>query len=346
MLYFRNYQPKKAVICPLFFQRAMGENYVSDKLITYMVPKEFPLEGSPEFTVSVNGVYTGVYNDLNYWKGNVGFCYFDFQSGYDVWVSVTSATSFASYKLFPASTQINSKRNGNTIHFKINKADHNFTIVYDKDYQGKAIHLFANSIDKKMPDPADTTVIFFAPGYHDLRKLYKDGDLVIGGDQIVYIAGGAVVDGEISIYKGTRAKEGGRGMIMNTRNQMLLTVAESLECKVEGIVVHGHRAPGWITGINRSQHITFDGLKIISTRNASTDGCDISNSSHITLRNLFIRSCDDAIAIKGLMHGMQPADCLPNKNMLFENLQLWNDCNNAFAMGAETRASVYENIRI
>jgi polygalacturonase len=84
-------------------------------------------------------------------------------------------------------------------------------------------------------------------------------------------------------------------------------------------------------------------MKTVSPRYASTDGFDISNSNNIRISNCFVRTCDDAIAIKGLVKD-KPANCPPNENLLFENLHLWNDCNNAICLGAETRASKYENI--
>ena len=82
----------------------------------------------------------------------------------------------------------------------------------------------------------------------------------------------------------------------------------------------------------------------ISGHYASTDGIDVCNSQDCTFDNCFVRASDDAIAIKGLERG-SPAHCLPNRNLVFRRMQLWNDCNNAFGLGAETRAAVYENIR-
>lgn len=62
---------------------------------------------------------------------------------------------------------------------------------------------------------------------------------------------------------------------------------------------------------------------------------------------MFIRACDDAIAIKGMAPSTTlPSNYKPNRNLTFERIQLWNDANNAFGLGAETQASIYENISL
>ena len=141
-------------------------------------------------------------------------------------------------------------------------------------------------------------------------------------------------------------------MIMNKEekgmdNRVVLSVSASTGGTIEGIIIHGHRAPGWVCTNDKSSGLSYRNVKIISTRYASTDGIDINQCTDFTFENMFIRSCDDAVAIKGLdAETSAPADCRPNKNLLFEKMQLWNDCNNAFGMGAETRASLYENISL
>ena len=194
----------------------------------------------------------------------------------------------------------------------------------------------------------DRKLIYFGPGYYDLRKLIGDGTLTVPDGWDVYIAAGAVVYGRIDAWgtgKGTRLR--GRGMVYNDENNtaMIFTVTKSTGMEVEGLTFHCHRPQCWQVGVTQCTGVKFDGVKIICTRYASTDGLDVINSQDCTFSNMFIRANDDAVAIKGLQDA-RPADCLPNRNLLFENIQLWNDCNCAFGMGAETRASAYENIRL
>ena len=84
-----------------FAQKAMGQNYSSGQLMTYTVPEEYPLEGSQKFNVSVNGYYTGIYNDNNLWGGNVNFGYFDFEAGNSVNIVVSYSGSIDSFEILP-----------------------------------------------------------------------------------------------------------------------------------------------------------------------------------------------------------------------------------------------------
>jgi len=182
-------------------------------------------------------------------------------------------------------------------------------------------------------------LIFFGPGYHKLEK-----PLNVPTGTNVYIAGGAVVDGSIELKNNQGSSIAGRGILMSTLpGGLVLGASHSSDIKIDGIIVCSHRNPGWTVGFHQVSNVMVSNLKIVSPRYASTDGFDISNSNNIRIGNCFVRTCDDAVAIKGLAKGT-PADCPPNEHLFFENLQLWNDCNNAMCLGAETRASKYENI--
>lgn len=130
---------------------------------------------------------------------------------------------------------------------------------------------------------------------------------------------------------------------VNTYLNMPVAVTYSTNIAISGILVNSHRNPGWSMSAHMTQGLTVRDVKVVSTRYASTDGFDLSNSSNVLLDNLFIRSCDDCISVKGLGSGA-PADSPANENIRLENLVLWNDCNNAVVLGEESVASAYRNI--
>jgi hypothetical protein len=322
-----------------FQKNAMGENFSSSTFKTYTVPDAYPQEGAALFNIAVNGKYTGIYTDLNAWKELVSFGYFDFKPGKEVEIRVTVAKPFSSYKILPESNLVSSKRMGQTITFKLKDVDKFFSFVFDDEYKESTLHLFANSIDKDAPGNARKDLIFFGPGYHKLKN-----PLSVPTGTNIYIAGGAVVDGNIELRNNQGSSIKGRGILMSTLpGGLVLGTSHSSDIKLEGIIVCSHRNPGWTVGFHQVSNANVENLKIFSPRYASTDGFDISNSNNIRIRNCFVRTCDDAIAIKGLGKEM-PANCPPNEHLFFDNLQLWNDCNNAMCLGAETRASKYENI--
>lgn len=324
-----------------FEDLSQGMDYKSDELITYSVPEGYPQEGDPLFNVSINKVFTGVYTDINAWQKQVSFAYFDFAPGKEVEVNVTTSKSFNSYKILPESANIISSGEGNNIRFKMKDGYQNLSIIFDNNYKGNTLHLFANAIDTDAPTGPDENLIYFGPGYHDLSK--SNGGQLVTGNKDVYIAGGAVVNGSM-VVGGNGNHVYGHGIMMKTTpNNLVLIANYARNALIEGIIVCSHRDGGWTVGMHEASDITVQNVKVVSTRYASTDGFDIVNTNNVTMKNTFIRSCDDAIAIKGLINNT-PALCPPNEKMLFEKLQIWNDCNNAMCLGAETRASRYEDI--
>jgi hypothetical protein len=326
-----------------FLHQAKGEDFSSEDVITYRVPDEYPQEGTSPFTIAVNGKYTGVYTDYNAWKNLICFSYFDFAPSKEVEVVLTVAIPFTNYKILPESNSIVSTRDGQAIRFQLKESDKNLSVVFDDNYMGNVLHLFANTIDREAPVKSTDNLIYFGKGYHDLEKMYG-GPLTISGNKKIYIVGGAVVNGTIRIEKGDGNTISGHGVLMRTvPGGLILTIAHSKNVNLDGIIACSHRNPGWTVGLHESSNVKVKNAKVVSPHYASTDGFDIVNSNHIYFSDVFVRACDDAITIKGLAKG-NPADCPPNENMYFERLQIWNDCNNAMCVGEESRAKRYDNI--
>lgn len=326
---------------------------------TYAVPAEYPhMSGAPRFNVSVNNYYVGLFNDNNFWGGNVAFGSFDFDDGQVVDVEIASRTSIEAFEILPKSVELEDvyQSTDKSIHLKIKKADQQLTLIINDEYTKDVLHLFCNSIDKDAPVvdapngykyDVKQGIHYFGPGYYDLDDYFANGTLSVRGNKKIYLAGGAVVDGQLAISGGNGAQIYGRGLLMNAEPKVVASISQSENCDISGIMIHGHRAQCWCTVVDNSNKINFENVKIITTRYASTDGLDINHCSDCNFHNMFIRSCDDAVAIKGLSAETNaPVDCPANKNLIFTEMKLWNDCNNAFGMGAETRASVYENIQL
>ena len=339
-----------------------GEDYTApdSSLITHAVVKEFPMEAKPTYTVTVNGKKVGLYNDMSHWGGVVNFGSFEFKNGKEITIRITYAGDMKSYEVLPIKKldllSVN-KTGKHTIEIKTNRADQNITVIVNGEPKKDVLHLFCNSVDVKAPAVPDSKgyhcyenlkLHYFGPGFHDLKKIFKDRDMLVLNDGWkVYIAGGAVLYGRIGLWgtnKGTKVY--GRGMVYNDTNNTRV-IFEANECKgadVEGVLFHCHRAGVWQVVINHCRNVEFKGVKILSTRYASTDGLDIVNSQQCAFLNTFIRANDDAIAIKGL-DSRKPAECPPTSNLTFCGMQLWNDCNCAMGIGAENHCSLYENIR-
>ena len=85
----------------------------------------------------------------------------------------------------------------------------------------------------------------------------------------------------------------------------------------------------------------------------STDGFNPCNSRDDTIERSFFRTGDDCIAIKGNTGGnvltephIPPSSQPPVENITISNCTFWCDNNEVVAIGAETRARYFRNIRV
>lgn len=340
-------------------ERCKGQDSidVAGVFVTHRLPKQYlSIENCHLFNVAVNGADVALYDDHNVWGGRLNFGSFEFEDGQEVEIVISSREPIQTYELLPRSVKYELVDAGDYgLTLRMSRANQKLTLIINGDPKTHSVlHLFCNSIDHDNPRPDITSgyvydeklkLHYFGPGYHDADAMFS-GKLKISANQRIYVAAGAVVRGCLGIERGNGAKIYGRGMVFTdtqTRGGMMLTVSHSDSCIVQGLTFHRHAKDCWQTGTNNSRHITFDNLNIISAHYASTDGIDVCNSQDCTFENCFVRASDDAIAIKGLEKG-KPADCTPCRNLVFRHMQLWNDCNNGFGMGAETHAAAYENI--
>ena len=332
-----------------------GESYSDGKVLTHGIPSGYSYlaDATRKFNVAVNGHYAPTYSDKNFWNHEVNFSMLEFEDGQEVHIEVARDQDFTSFRILPHDSQIyDVKRFGNCISFKTRKADQKLSIVYDDDYFGGFLHLFASSIDHSDPKLATSGYVYdsatkthyFAKGYHNLYNSYTDGFLQIKEDQKIYIASGAVLNGIVGVVGGNGAKIYGRGLIATNAKKILLGVDWSGgRVDVEGVTVHPHREQCWSVCVSNCTNTHFKNVNIVATRCPSSDGLDIGNTSNSTFENMFIHSGDDAIAIKGAQSG-DPAKTMPNKNLRFRYIQTWNDCNNGLGLGAETNC-YYSDIR-
>ena len=84
------------------------------------------------------------------------------------------------------------------------------------------------------------------------------------------------------------------------RKLFLLKIQNSKNCEVEGIV--SRNSPFWNTIVYRSDQINISNYKVINNRldddYNETDGVDFDNSTNSTLKNAFLYTGDDCMAVK------------------------------------------------
>ncbi len=315
------------------------------------------------FTVTVNGQPLGLLTERNAWEKPCSMGVFDMDLGTEVEVKIWVDKPFESARLFPEEENIPLTREGDCLVYHVNRPVNALSLVLDNDYQAEALHIFSNPIDHQAPTESTKDVIYVSPGYHNLSAYgaqkpdlsqTEKGTLTLRDNQTLYVAGGAVIDGTVYIGDAKNVTVKGSGILMKGEDcavqtpeaqGICLVTARASQVSVEGVVCHSHRWHNWTVHFWHSSDIQVSRLKVFSPVYASTDGIDISNSQRITVKDSFIRACDDCVAIKGLAgEHEKPADCPPIEDILFEHCVLWNDCNNCMGIGAETRASHFTRI--
>lgn len=337
-----------AIVITLFGCSTSKSEVKEEPVITYAAPADLPENyRSTEFTVKAGEQEIDLYNaGNNSWNKPVSYGYFDMPGA--ATVTITPNFDYSSFELVPRSLGITGERHGNAITFKLN-GPANVSLVLDGNYQGKVLHLFAQSPETDIPDPSDPNVIFFGPGYHDLGD-YGSIPTMIASNQTLYISGGAVVRGRFRADNATNITVRGRGILLNDYrskdeyDDIALALNYVTKSTIRDIIVN-RDTNSWTSSMHGSSDLQILNYKAVSPRFASTDGFNIVSSHDIVFDGSFIHSTDDAVAIKGLSQEEDPAKALPVYNITYKNAQLWADGNNTIGIGAETVAAYFRNIK-
>jgi hypothetical protein len=86
--------------------------------------------------------------------------------------------------------------------------------------------------------------------------------------------------------------------------------------------------------------VVLNGINVFGQWRYNTDGIDVVNSFDITIRDCFVHSFDDTIAIKGIdAYAFEN-----NRDILIENCVVWCDWGRTLEIGLETECREYNNI--
>lgn len=260
--------------------------------------------------------------------------YFDFEGRVTVSISVPDIVESAVVR--PLARNINVDINENTITFELTQAD-NYVIEFNDDTD-KAIHLFANPLEENPVDPndLDDDVIYLGPGVH------KADAIPLSSNQTLYIAGGAVVYGQVRLEGVENVTIRGRGIIDGSiysrttasESTIPLEFRNSKNIHIEGISVLN--PAGWVVFVYFSEQVTIDNLKIITAR-ANGDGISINSSKDVLVANSFVRTWDDSLVVKNT-HGGE------TNNVVFDNITVWTDLAQSMEVGYETNGTTMEDI--
>ncbi|MGF7230435.1 glycosyl hydrolase family 28 protein [Arachidicoccus sp.] len=267
-----------------------------------------------EYNIKVDDVH-GTYNHVE----NATMCSFDFSGAVEVAVTFNKG-EMHSARIRPLSYDISHEVKGNTLYFKLSKP-RNLSVEVNGDIFHN-LHLFANPIQTFVPDLKDTDLIYFGPGVHHL----KDNRLYVPSGKTVYLAGGAVLMGQVLFEHVRNARLLGRGMIAPSV-KMGVHIAYSKNITVEGIVCTQCATGG-------SDSVTIRNVKAISYYGWG-DGMNVFSSNYVTFDNVFCRNSDDCTTVYGTRLGFT-GGC---NHILMKNATLWADVAHPILIGTHGNAS-------
>lgn len=226
----------------------------------------------------------------------------------------------------------------------LSKEDHSLSFRMDKPMQliiapdGKRspLLLFANPKEKSKPDKNDPNVIYYGPGEHRPET----PSIVLKDNQTLYLDEGAVLYAEVRV-EGQNVTVCGRGTLCGDdfywTTHYSLCISQSSHVVVKDIVIKG--SSHWTIPVRYSKDVHIENVKICGGRVQNDDGIDPVNCQDVHIRNCFIRTDDDCIAVKGLDKNYGNVE-----KITVENSILWCDRARVILMGHESRAPYMRDI--
>jgi hypothetical protein len=239
--------------------------------------------------------------------------YFDFSGEVEVAVTYNKG-AVEQARVRPLSYNIPHTINGKTVLFKLNRHA-NLSVEVNGDIFHN-LHLFANPVDAFKPNLRDTNLIYFGPGIHAI----KGEELHVSSGKTVYLAGGAILKGRISISNAQNVRVLGRGMVDQSIKGGV-RIANSRNVQVEGIFCTQCFTGG-------SDSVTIRNVKSMSYYGWG-DGMNVISSSHVLIDGVFNRNSDDCTTVYGTRLGFT-GSC---RDITMQNSTLWADVAHPILIG-------------
>jgi len=260
---------------------------------------------------------------------------FDFEGSVTITITITDETVNDAV-VRPLKYGVEPIVSSNTITFTLDYPA-NYVIEYNGEIES-AIHLFANPLETDTPDPDNIPddMIYIGPG------IYKADAIPVESNQTVYIAGGAVVYGQIRAENVENITIRGRGIIDGSiyprtkasEYTIPIEIRHSNDITIEGITFLN--PAGWTITSYFNDGLVIDNIKIITPR-PNGDGISIQSSKNVEVKNSFVRSWDDALVVKNYDRGT-------TDNIRFDNVVIWTDLAQSMEVGYETYGETMNNI--
>lgn len=337
-------------------ERALQTNaLMNSKLVLYEGPKSLrdatkeDLEAASEngrdiallhctdTQIKVNGydcfVYDTNVNNSRQWNPNYApplartpVAYFDFEGSAIIRIKVPEK-ELNSVKISPVSYGLKPEidKENHTVFFTVTQPEV-YTVTFN-DSPDRAVHIFANPLEKDIPSKDDKNVIYIGPGEWNIESITMESG------QTLYLSGGAVVHTIVNGNFVNNVKVMGRGIIDGShldgwQGKTAYIPLKFDNCEnitLQDVILLNSNA--WVCQAFNSKNGVIDGLKIISAR-PNGDGITLQSCENYEVRNGFVRSWDDSLVVKNYDRN--------SNDITFSKMQLWTDLAQSMEIGYET----------
>ncbi len=326
-----------------------------DKLYDYKITVNGePLETYKTYAFPGNNIQTTTV--IGRPATEVSVAYFDFFGEAEIEIEACGGEfAIGDTPIRPLSEGIVPTINGNKIKFTLNKPCNLSVEPFGTEHP---LHLFANPIDKNLPDFDDPNVTYFGPGVHyidpiylkDNETLYLDGGAVlyvnrqekdeglhtVYGYQLTFIDAAFMADKKDTTYdtKMDNITIRGRGIVSGNKTlekfqrHKLIQLYGVKNSSVDGIILL--ESSGWNFFIAQSDGVYVNNIKMVG-HYANNDGIDACDSVNLYIQNSFAHNADDSFLVKS----WYPVD-----NVTFKNCVVWNDVSTSLGAVCEINRPV------
>ena len=307
----------------------------------FSAPRVQPVPVPPElrstaFTVTVNNQPV----DVAHAAASYDFVNFDITGPVTIAITATEPGFWDhGVDVQPWRLGIRPMRDGQTIRFKIDGPE-KLSISRPGDFLNHATMLFVFAGSPPAPPPRDVQVHVYPPGvYHDSLNP-KSGETY-------YLAPGSYFYGSLNLWKVDGVKVLGRGTIVYEGTQdpqadqgwmqkpdwHCIGALESHNVEISGVTCVV-RARTWSIQMKDTSNFIYNDIRVLGGNpgNANQDGMDWLGGGDAFVRDAFIRSSDDDLAMQGNWDGYTDEEILrPGhdvQNITVENSELSTSISN------------------
>lgn len=260
---------------------------------------------------------------------------FDFEGKVNVKIKIPGK-NITTAKITPEAYQVTPQIEGDTVSFALE-----YPTCYTLEFNNQTedvVHIFANPIEENTPDPSNipSDMIYIGPG------VYKSDAIPVSSNKTVYIAGGAVVYGNIRASHVENVTIRGRGIISGdiyprtkaSEFTIPFEIRNSKNITIEGLTFLD--SAGWTINAYFIEGLLINNIKIVTAR-ANGDGISLQSCKNALVKHSFVRSWDDALVVKNYDRGT-------TENIRFENIIIWNDLAQSMEIGYEAYGDYIKNV--